>query len=75
MYTYEDLSLELNAETKDEKKGQKDAIKALKKADELTPILINTLMDGVYKRTSNTEYISAYVDVLRQALAAVQACA
>lgn len=69
-YTYYDLELEDNSTTKDEKKGVKDAKKALKKIEYLTRDSIQDLIDNILNRTANPEYINGYLDICRQAIGA-----
>lgn len=52
-------------EGKDFKKGQKDAMKTLKKVEKSSTIF-DELEEKLYKRTSNTSYIRGYLDILRQ---------
>jgi hypothetical protein len=61
--------------SKDEKKGAKEAKKALKKLASLTTPKVEELEDKIYIKSSNRAYISAYVDVCRQAKAQIEFCA
>ena len=58
-----------NEMTKDFRKGGKDASKAIHKMDNPSKDDILDLMDSAYTRTQNTEYLSGFCDVCRQAIA------
>lgn len=65
------FDFEKSATTKDGKKGEKDAIKAIKKIETLDKDTIMDIMDSVYKRTTNTDYIAGFVDICRQAMMSI----
>lgn len=75
MITYENLEFEVEVETKDEKKGVKDAKKALKKLEVLSKDNIQDLIDSVFAKTTNSEYVAGYVDICRQAMSQITVAA
>lgn len=74
--TYERLILDETCYvSKDERKGCKEAKKALKKLASLTAKNVEELEDKIYVKSSNKAYLAAYVDVCRQAKAQIEFCA
>lgn len=68
MNTYEELIFEEEFSTKDEKKGAKAAKKALKKLDVITKDDIQDLRDTIFEKTTNSDYLNGYCNVLDQAI-------
>ena len=68
MNTYENFVFEDEYFTKDEKKGAKDAKKALKKLDVITKDDIQDLRDTIFKKTTNADYLNGYCGVLDQTI-------
>ena len=66
------MTFEKNATTKDGKKGEKDAIKLLKKIESFSKEDILDIMDSVYKKTCNTDYIEGFIDICRQAILSIE---
>jgi hypothetical protein len=74
--TYDSLVLDETCYvSKDERKGAKEAKKALKKLVALTTPDVEELEEKIYIKTTNKAYLAAYVDVCRQAKAQIEFCA